>query len=144
MDKLIYDRTERDVKNKTDKGYHNISDLNRVEEWCKYLAELLSFYNYKVTIVTKTNWKMTDLRTVSEMERIRRNIALLKKTYFNIPQDIVVPSNLNPINISKANAIERILEEMNKIIISMESEFIHSGVANAGQNRVWQNRFRRY
>ena len=143
MDKLIYDRTELDVKNKTDKGYHNISDLNRVEEWCRYLADLLTSYNYRVDITTKTNWQLTDMRTVAEMERIRKNVALLKSTYFNIPQNLPVPSNLNPINISKANDIERILEDINKIIVSMEREFIHSGVACVGQNRVWQQRFRR-
>ena len=144
MDKLIYDRTELDIKNKTNKGYHNISDLNRVEEWCRYLADLLTSYNYRITITTKTNWKMTDIRTVSEVERIRKNVEILKNAYYNIPRDIVVPNNLNPINISKANDIEKILFKINEMIESMENNFIHSGVANAGQNRVWQQRFRRY
>ena len=71
---LIYDRTEMDIKNKTDKGYHNISDLNRVEEWCKYLADVLTSYNYRVDIITKTNWQLTDMRRVSEIERVRKNI----------------------------------------------------------------------
>lgn len=142
MDKLIYDRTELDVKNKTDKGYHNISDLNRVEEWCRYLADLLTSYNYRVDITTKTNWQLTDMRTVAEMERIRKNVALLKSTYFNIPQNLSVPSNLTPINISKANELERILECINNTVVNMEKQFIHSGIANAGQNRMWQQRFR--
>ena len=144
MDKLIYDRTENDVKNKTNKGYYNISDLNRVEEWCRYLGDLLTYYNYRVDITTKTNWKLTDMLTVSEMERIRKNIALLKSTYLNVPQNLPVPNNLNPINISKANDIERILEGINNAIINMEKQFVYNGVANVGQNRIWQQRFRRF
>lgn len=143
MDKLIYDRTENDVKNKTNKGYHNISDLNRVEEWCGYLADLLNSYNYKINITTKTNWKLTDTRTVAQLERIRKNIALIRSTYSNIPRDITVPSNLSPINITKANDIEKILYEIDRTISEMESYFIYSGVSNAGQTRMVQNYFRR-
>ena len=142
MDKLIYDRTELDVKNKTDKGYHNISDLNRIEEWCAYLAILLSSYNYKVDIKVKTNWQLTDIRKASEMERIRKNIALLKSTYCNIPQNLSVPSTLTPITINNANDIERILEDINTTITNMENHFVHCGVAKAGQNRIWQQRYR--
>ena len=143
MDKLIYDRTENDVKNKTDKGYHNISDLNRIEEWCAYLADLLNSYNYKINITAKTNWQLTDTRTVAQLERIRKNIALIRSTYSNIPRDITVPSNLSPINITKANDIEKILYDIDRIISEMESYFIYSGVSNAGQTRMIQNYFRR-
>jgi len=141
MDKLIYDRTEMDVKNKTDKGYHNISDLNRVEEWCGYLADLLNSYNYSVTITTKTNWEITDLRAVAEMERIRKNIALLRSTYSNIPRDLAVPSNLSPINIIKANAIEKVLYKIDITFSCMENNFIKSGISRSGQKRFWQQRF---
>lgn len=143
MEKLIFDRTESDVKNKTDKGYHNISDLNRVEEWCGYLANVLSSYNYKINITTKTNWQLTDTRTVAQLERIRKNIALLRSTYSNIPRDLTVPSNLSPISITKANDIERILYDIDRIINEMESYFVYSGVSSAGQTRMVQNYFRR-
>ena len=141
MDKLIYDRAESDVKNKTDKGYHNISDLNRVEEWCRYLADLLTSYNYRVDIATKTNWQLTDMRTVAEMERIRKNIETLRKTYCNIPRNLLVPSNLSPINITKANDIEKVLWSIDIIFSSMENNFIKSGVSRSGQKRFWQQRF---
>lgn len=141
MENLIYDRTEIDVKNKTDKGYHNISDLNRIEEWCAYLAILLSSYNYEVDVKVKTNWQMTDIRKECEMERIKGNIELLKETYCNIPRNISIPSSLSPIDINIANDIERILWSIDNIIKGMENNFIKSGIARSGQKRLWQQRF---
>ena len=76
------------------------------------------------------------------MERIRKNIALLKSTYCNIPQNLSVPSTLTPITINNANDIERILEDINITITNMENHFVHCGVCKAGQNRIWQQRYR--
>lgn len=143
MEELIFDRTQEDVTNKTDKGYHDINDLNRVEEWCRYIASLLNLYNYQVKITTKTNWQYTDARTVAQMERIRSNIALLRSTYKNIPRDVIVPSSLSPIDVDKANNIEKILYEIDKTISEMEHYFIHSGVGRSGQSWNIQNYFRR-
>lgn len=140
MDDLIYDRTEADLLNKTDKAYYNYTDINRIEEWCEYLANKLNNYNYTVDIIVKTNWAMTDFPTVSEMERIRGNIDILKERYFAFTE---VPDNLNFMGIEKANAIEKILEEINVILKNMENYFVHSGVASCGQGRLWQQRFRR-
>lgn len=140
---LIYDRTQADVDNRTSKGYHNYTDLNRIESACKELATLLTSYGYPVYITTKTNWTMTDKRTESEMERIRKNVKALKDVYYSASGTPAVPSTLNPITWQKANNIEKILYHIDLLIQGMKQVFVYSGVAGAGQNRVWQQRFRR-
>ena len=75
------------------------------------------------------------------MERIRKNIDTLRKTYCNIPRHLVVPSNLSPINIKKANEIEKILWSIDNIFSGMENNFIKSGISRSGQKRFWQQRF---
>ena len=140
MDNLIYDRTQLDTINLTSKGYYNYTDLNRIEQWCEYLSEILNNYNYFVNIVTKTNWTMLDLPKQSEMERIRVNINTLQKAYFSFTQ---IPENLEYMNWQKANDIEKILYEIDKIIKYMENNFVYCGVARCGQSRLWQQRFRR-
>lgn len=140
MDNLIYDRTQLDITNLTSKAYCNYTDLNRIEQWCEYLAEILNNYNYFVNIVTKTNWTMLDFPTQSEMERIRENINTLKQAYFAFTQ---VPENLENMTWQMANNIEKILFEIEKILSCMENNFEYCGVASMGQNRVWQQRFRR-
>lgn len=141
---LIYDRTQSDVDNRTTKGYHNYTDLNRIETACKELAEILTSYGYPVYITTKINWAMTDRRTESEMERIRKNIKSLKDTYYMAKNTPALPSTINPITWQKANAIEKILYDIDLLIRGMKQVFVYTGVAGCGQNRIWQQRFRRY
>lgn len=148
MDNLIYDRTQADVtyalnnpsSNLFLKGAYNYIDLNRVEEWCSYIANTLNSYNYNVDIITKTNWSMSDFPTSQELERIRSNVNMLKQTYFSFTE---VPTNMDNMTYKKANDIEKNLFEIDKILKHMENNFIYAGVGNVGSNRIWQQRFRR-
>lgn len=140
MNKLIFDRTSQDLLNNTDKAYYNATDLNRVEEWCEYLSNLLNGYNYQNVVNVKTDWNMYDMPTSSELERIRSNVQTLKSAYFSFTS---LPENLEYMDIHKANDIEKILDEIDKIITNMERRFIYCGVANLGQSRTWQHRFRK-
>lgn len=107
IDTLIFDRTNKDLQDDTDKAYISYTDLNRVENACKYLADL-----FGISIKTKT-WLMSDFRTESEMERIRSNILLLKKSYYDLPGATDVPNVITYTNIKQANDIEKILYELN-------------------------------
>lgn len=140
MENLIYDRTQKDLEENTSKGYYNCIDLNRVEEWCEYLANLLNSYSYPVNIQVKTNWQMSDFPTSSEMERIIQNVNDLKEAYFAFTE---IPANLEYTTIEKANDIEKILSEIDFILTSMKNNFIYCGVASCGQARMWQQRYRR-
>ncbi len=124
----------------TEKAYYNYTDLNRIESWCKYLSEILTSYSYQINIETKTNWVATDFPTLAEMERIRKNIVTLKDAFYSFTE---VPNTTNNMTYQKANDLERILREIDYLLMSMENNFVYCGVANSGQNRIWQQRFRR-
>lgn len=134
MEELIFDRTQSDLINKTNKGCHRISDINRIEEWCCYLADLLTSYGYPVHIITKTDWIMYDRRTESEMERIRQNIKSIKDVYCTAKNTPALPNTINPIDIEKANAIEKILYDINLLITNMEASFLYCGTFSAGES----------
>lgn len=138
-ERLIFDRTQQDVLDDTEKGQYNVSDLNRVEIWCRYLADKLTAYGYAVNITTKTNWTQFDKRKASEMERIRSNIRRIMEGYHYLTS---IEPNAEFFNYVKANNWEKILDEINMLMQSMSQYFVYSGVANAGQPRLWQNRFR--
>jgi hypothetical protein len=140
VEKLIFDRTQADIINNTSKGQYNAEDLNRIEEWCKFLAETLTEYGYKLEISTKTDWVVTDYPSNAEMDRIWSNVNTLKNAYYSFTR---IPDNFDKIDIEKANKIEKILSEINEFISNMLQTFVYSGVAGLGQNRVWQQRFRR-
>ena len=142
MDKLIYDRTQEDIANKTSKGYYNATDLNRVESWCRYLADSLTAHGYPISITTKTNWTINDFPTYSEMARIRSNIITIMQGYASMSQMHDV-SSLDSWNFEDANNWEKILYEIDTMMLGMENNYIISGVSRVGQPRIWQQRFRR-
>ena len=131
MENLIFDRTQSDLENGTSKGYYNCTDLNRVETWCECLANLLTSYSYPVSISIKKDWNMSDLPNVNDMERIRSNVDKIK-TAFHAYTD--VPENLNYMTIEKANAIEKILSEIDFLTKNMISCFRYSNTFHAGES----------
>lgn len=114
IDTLIFDRDNNDLVNDTDKAYIAYTDLNRVEQACSYLAGI-----FGVEIETKT-WVISDFRTESEMERIRKNILKLKNSYYQVEMTNV-PSKITYTNIKQANDIEKILFELDKLYRTVQS-----------------------
>lgn len=139
IEELIFDRTQADIDNRTLKGEYRSEDLNRVETWCEYLKNELNAVGYSINITTKTDWTMEDMRTMAEMERIRSNIKAIIQGYYTITQ--IEPTAEN-FNWQKANNWEKILYEIYWLMFGMENYYVHSGVANSGQPRIYQNRFR--
>lgn len=131
MENLIFDRTQNDLAQGTSKSYYNYTDMNRVESWCEYLANLLTSYSYPVSITIKKNWNMSDLPNVSDMERIRNNIDTIKTAFYAYTE---VPENLNYMTIEKANDIEKILSEIDNLIKNMCNEFRYSNTFNSGES----------
>ena len=107
MENLIFDRTQLDLFNDTEKGNYNYTDLNRVEEWCEYVANRLNEYNYFVDIEVKTNWTILDFPTNADMERIRSNVEKMKKAYYSFKE---VPDTLNKIDI----LLDKMIAEFHK------------------------------
>ena len=131
MENLIFDRTQNDLEQKTPKGYYNYTDLNRIEAWCEYLANLLNSYSYSVNIQVKKNWQMSDLPNTDDMERIRKNVNAIKTAFHAYTE---IPENLNYMTIEKANSIEKILFEIDRLVKNMSSEFRYSNTFNAGES----------
>lgn len=113
MNRLIFDRTQADITNRTSKGHYNASDLNRVEEWCEYLKTELNNVGYSINFTTKTNWQTSDMRTASEMERIRTNIRALMTGYHFITK---IYANAENFDYEKANNWEQILNEIYNLL----------------------------
>ena len=128
--------------------YVNFDDLNRVENNTQWVADKLIEYNYYFKpIVTKTDWNMQDIVYFNDLNRIENNIKTLQEAYY-VSDDFKTPKTdwktLDPVDFNFNNRIEKDIDIINNLIDSMSKYFIHCGVCNAGQDRVWQNRFRRY
>lgn len=165
MINLIYDRTSGDVvrvealrkkvKNRTAstaemsewlsslKGAYNYTDLNRVGDAINYLANLLNSYAYYNNIKAKNDWKIGDKPNHEQMEKYLNDLKQLKETFFVFQSSPQIPNDMVSLTYEEANNIEKLIYDIDFILKNMEQNFIHSGVANAGQSRTWQQRFRR-
>lgn len=127
IDTLIFDRTNEDIINETDKAFISYIDLNRIEEACSYLASLL-----KVSIMTK-EWKIDEFRKTSEMERLRNNINLLENSYYKMPNTPKLPEKITYTSITEANNIEKILFDINTMIENVKAAVRFAGTFYAGE-----------
>jgi len=132
-------------------GAYNYTDLNRVEEAVDYIADELvqapltlqayatslgvawdSYFDvpYDPTdysnLTIKTNWAVTDIPSVTQMNRYYNNLALIRAA---LPVQIVLPSSMNYLTYSGANDIERMLLMMHDAIadeIELKETYIKS------------------
>ena len=115
LDTLVFDRSNADLGNDTDKAYISYADLNRVEEACRYLAGILGV-NIQIKI-----WDMEDFRTESEMNRLLNNIRTIRAAFFTKLSTPGNPEKITYTNIYQANDIEQILYDIGSVYESMVS-----------------------
>lgn len=129
IDTLIYDRTQSDITNDTDKAYIDYADLNRIEEAISYLSDILNENNYKNRVNTRS-WSMSEMRKQEDCERIKQNYKILKNAFaykFDIPE-------FEWGSIEEANEIERILKDLSLFIDKMIYSFRYIGTFNSGES----------
>lgn len=120
----------------TDRGpgtFYNVSDLNRVGEAVRYLAERFTGYGYAVTVNPKTDWTEDNVPTRKQLETYRRNIAELRRQLTVMAATPETPETMRALNYVKANNFERILQDLDTLITNMEQAWFFSGDLYAGE-----------
>lgn len=96
---------------------------------------------YSISFTTKTNWARSDLPNDNDLERVRKNILALMNGFKYITK---IYTYDNKMNYDRANRYEKILSEIYSMLQGTQGYYVYSGVANVGQNRMWQARYRRH
>jgi hypothetical protein len=138
LDTLITDRTNGDVQDRNDKGTYNATDINRVNEAAKYVAQealdllqnlqqylqtkgvatapIFQPYeagdvNIQLPIVSgdRTAWEIPDIPYPSQMTQYLSNISNLRALLLLPSGTPSVPSDMSGLTYQEANAIEQIL-----------------------------------
>lgn len=86
------------------KGAYNYSDLNRVERAVAEISDLAG-----LGLTTKTDWKMWDIPTATEMNRYIGNISKIRSLVADNVNVPVAPISMNNLTYNEANNIELIL-----------------------------------
>lgn len=122
---LITDRTAADVLNKTEKGYYNIADIQRINSYIQYLSDVLSL---NLTIET---FIIGEELTRAEMESILNNINTIRAAWY-VADDTPQTPEAFAWNYEKANDVERILQALDEFYQSVQIDKLYSGTFRAG------------
>lgn len=130
---LVTDRTLEDVTAWTSKGTYNTADLNRVGAAVEYIAAQLTAYGYIVPVEVRTDWAEADVPTASQMEAYRQSIATLRAAIAVMASTPETPERMARLNYVRANNIEQILMDLERLITNMTRAWFFSGDLYAGE-----------
>ena len=125
------------------KGAYNYTDLNRVTEAMQYLDDVFLAYGYTTGYVSILvhpgeterlyTWCESDIPTAAHMERYIANVAALRGTVAVLPTTPATPESMKLLDYIKANNIEKILVDINQLLINMAAAWFYSGEVYSGE-----------
>lgn len=137
----VHDRTQADVElaiallkagnNLSDqKGCFNVSDINRIENNSRYIADRLNVLKYANTIETKS-WDMYGVPNVTEITRLINNVSKIIRAYYKPVDAPDLPNTL--LTFEQVNALEKNLYLIKHLIDDEENQFRYCGTFNCGE-----------
>jgi hypothetical protein len=156
IDELIYDRTYEDIEEAKQYVRDNVPfpndnlryswdyrALNRTEQAMEYVDSIFKELGYYKNMRFKTDW-LNDEITREEANRYIENLKTLREFILMPSETPATPTSMNGMTIERANNIEKIIFDINFVLEALQKNLIRSGVANCGQARMWQYRYRIY
>ena len=148
----VTDRTQADVDNakrdratlqnggtvasydNLDRGSITHETLNRIENNQAYLKSLLNEAGYwGISTTNKTDWDTDDILRAEDWQRILNNETALKTAYFIYTDTPQTPNTL--LTYGNLNSVEKILADLNSMIVSMKSYYRQCGTFECGEAR---------
>ena len=122
--------TEEQVRQYLDvnhKGAYTYRDMNRVEDAVSYIATRLKEYGYLHALPPVRQWTVTDKPNLEDFERYFGNIATLRGAILVWATTPEVPNSATGFDVNEANALERILVDVDQVINYMKAAWFFCG-----------------
>ena len=134
---LIFDRTYADVANRTEKGFYNASDLNRVGNAVSIICASLRPIGIEIDLDPKVDWVMEDEPTNAQMEKYLADVRALQDLLAEYRKPGTIPEAMSGLTVVEANDIERALDILYRTIESIIKSYrYYSGMTIAGVNAL--------
>ena len=122
----------------TDRGSgatYGIDDTNRVGSATALLAQILTAEGYVTTVNVKTDWAITDIYYVDQLETYLGNVKKCKIQLVGA-YDVPLPEDVYYWDYEDANNIERCLIWLKQALDRMRQAYIYCGTINCGGDRL--------
>ena len=110
---------------------YGIDDTNRVGSATALLAQLLTAEGYVTTVNVKTDWAITDIYYVDQLETYLGNVKKCKIQLVGA-YDVPLPEDVYYWDYEDANNIERCLIWLRQALDRMRQAYIYCGTINCG------------
>lgn len=128
---FVTDRTQADVDARNEKGTYNRSDLNRVISNCNTIAAALNAAGFPVSISwSRTTWARTQIPTTAYMQEFLDNVNAIKAALPNNAPN--APASMAFLTFEGANDIEKILQEIDRLLTGLMTIYPRAGAAISG------------
>ena len=125
LDPLITDRIAQDVSTGTEKGFYNVSDIQRINSYIEYLSDVLELN------LTVTGVSLGQALTRTQMQSIIDNVNAIRAVWYVASDTPQTPIAVNW-DYVKANNIEKILKVLDEFYQSVQIDKLYSGTFRAG------------
>lgn len=125
LDPLITDRTSQDVATRTQKGFYNVSDIQRINSYVEYLSDVLELN------LTVKEFSLGQVLTREDFNDILDNVNTIRAAWYVSHETPPTPIAVNW-DYVKANNIEKILLALDEFYQSSKIDKIYSGTFRAG------------
>ena len=122
--------TEEQVRQYLDvnhKGAYTYRDMNRVEDAVYYVATRLKEYGYLRTLPPIRQWAVEDKPNLEDFERYFGNVATIRQAIAVWESTPEAPDSVVGFDVNTANALERILVDVDQILNYMKDAWFFSG-----------------
>lgn len=128
-EKLIFDRTATDIAEgaETQKGYYNVSDIERINSYIEYLAEELDL---DLEII---NPSLGEALTLAKIQGIIDNVNAIREVWY-VASDTPATPTASAWDYVKANNIEKILQALYDFMVSVKIDKLYSGTFVSGNH----------
>ena len=127
------------IVNHTVADRYDYRDYNRVGAAVAYIAGILNGdCGFNISVTAKHDWTAADIPTQSDIDRYLADIQTCRDAFAQLASTPGAPTVMR-YNVDTANAIERILMDVDTLIASLQAVFVHSAqqIVNCGSLMVY-------
>jgi hypothetical protein len=114
-----------------ERGTITINTLNRIEDKQAELKELFNKVGYWNTNILNKTWTFNDIFDASDFERILNNLDVLRNAFYEYFDTPITPTA--DYHFENINSIERILYDLERMIVDMKSKYRQCGTFECGE-----------
>ena len=114
------------------KGAYNISDINRVGRALNYVNDMLTDIGYDLTIDSRHDWEMDEYFQTQDFQKYLRDVKKIRSAIAVFLETPETPE-MEGFDYSGANAIEKILVDVDFLISQIAKNWFYSGEIYAGE-----------